>query len=315
MFKTSHLQELKRRYASMYASPVEEEVIEDGTIEGANQYKRDTPGQGEEDEIEEGFQLQATMALDDEGIKSKWKKGKLYVAKRDIKKAEKALGKSFKRMKKGAEPDLYYEEVEIDEEVLAEVDYKYDGKVVKISKKNFSKVHKDYKNSTKGKERMLINDPKTNGTISVPVQFEEVELGEGKYRGYDIKKQSRKDGHPLIVPALRISGANMKDMERMIDREIKKNPKLKIEEVEMDEAKGTAFPATIDTLRKIVKDKQNQVVMFKSGQARVDLFTASAMVQVYDALKKPDMKKTFEKMIADKAGFMKTQAFAMKMIG
>ena len=84
---------------------------------------------------------------------------------------------------------------------------------------------------------------------------------------------------------------------------------------EVDEAKGTAFPATIDTLRKIVKDKQNQVVMFKSGQARVDLFTASAMVQVYDALKKPDMKKTFEKMIADKAGFMKTQAFAMKMIG
>ena len=30
----------------------------------------------------------------------------------------------------------------------------------------------------------------------------------------------------------------------------------------MDEAKGTAYPATIDTLRKIVKDKQNQVVMF-----------------------------------------------------
>jgi len=124
MFKTSHLQELKRRYASMYAQPVEKEVIEDGTIEGVNQYKKDTPGQGEEVEehcgvcgqgIGEGFQLQATMALDDEGIKSKWKKGKLYVAKRDIKKAEKALGKSFKKMKKGAEPDLYYEEVELDE--------------------------------------------------------------------------------------------------------------------------------------------------------------------------------------------------------
>ena len=51
---------------------------------------------------------------------------------------------------------------------------------------------------------------------------EEIEIDEGKYRGYDIKKQSRKDGHPLIVPALRISGANMKDMKRMIDREIKK---------------------------------------------------------------------------------------------
>ena len=89
---------------------------------------------------------------------------------------------------------------------------------------------------------------------------------------------------------------------------------LVFEEVEIDE-KEAAYPATVDTLRKIVKDKQNQVVMFKSGQARVDLFTASAMVQVYDALKKPEMKKHFEKMIADKAGFMKTQAFAMKMIG
>ena len=210
MFTRSHLQELKRRYASIYAPPVEEKVIEDGTIEGANQYRKDTPGQDiekefkehcgvcgqgiEEDEVEESFELQATMALDDVGVKSKWKKGKLYVAKRDIKKAEKALGKSFKKMKKGAEPDLYYEEVELDE-------------------------------------------------------------------------------------------------------------------------KGTAYPATVDTLRKIVKDKQHQTVMFKSGKAIVDLFTASAMVQVYDALKKPDMKKTFEKMITDKAGFMKTQAFAMKMIG
>ena len=89
--------------------------------------------------------------------------------------------------------------------------------------------------------------------------------------------------------------------------------KEKKEEVELDE-KGTAYPATIDTLRMIVQDKQHQTVMFKSGKAIVDTFTASAMVQVYDALK-PALKKTFEKMITDKAGFMKTQAFAMKMIG
>ena len=65
-------------------------------------------------ELEESFALQATMALDDAGVKSKWKKGKLYVAKRDIKKAEKALAKSFKHMKKGAEPDLWHEEIEIE---------------------------------------------------------------------------------------------------------------------------------------------------------------------------------------------------------
>ena len=203
MFIRSHLEEMKRRYASMYAPPVDKEVIEDGTIEGVNQYKKDTPGQGEEvDEhcgvcgeqgIEEGFKLQATMALDDAGIKSKWKGEKLYVAKRDIKKAEKALGKSFKRMKKGAEPDLYYEEVELDE-------------------------------------------------------------------------------------------------------------------------KGTAYPATVDTLRKIVKDKQHQTVMFKSGKAMVDLFTASAIIAVYDGLKNSEHKKKLEDMIKTKEGFLKTQSFAMKMV-
>ena len=242
MFTRSHLQELKRRYASMYAPPVEEKVIEDGTIEGANQYRKDTPGQDiekefkehcgvcgqgikKEDEIEEGFQLQATMALDDEGIKSKWKKGKLYVAKRDIKKAEKALGKSFKKMKKGAEPDLYYEEVEIDE------------------------AHK-------------VECPKCKG--------EGCEHCDGK--GYHIE-----------------------------------------EEVELDE-KGTAYPATVDTLRKIVKDKQHQTVMFKSGQALVDLFTASAIIAVYDGMKKPELKKKLEDMIKTKEGFLKTQSFAMKMV-
>ena len=208
MFKTSHLQELKRRYASMYASPVEEEVIEDGTIEGRKQYQKDTPGQEfdkkfeehcgvcghgiEEVEVAESFELQATMALDDVGIKSKWKKGKLYVAKKDIKKAEKALGKSFKKMKKGAEPDLYYEEVEIDE--------------------------------------------------------------------------------------------------------------------------GTAYPSTIKNLRMIVKDKQNQVFMFDKGQARVDLFTASAIIAVYDGMKKPELKKKLEDMIKTKEGFLRTQSFAMKMV-
>ena len=65
------------------------------------------------------------------------------------------------------------EEVELDE-----AKYEYDGKVVKISKKEFAKVSKDYKNSTKGKERMMILDPKTQGSISVPVQFEEAELDE-----------------------------------------------------------------------------------------------------------------------------------------
>ena len=54
-----------------------------------------------------------------------------------------------------------------------ESNYKFDGKVVSISKANFSKVGKDYKNATPGQERMVILDPKTHGTISAPVKFTE----------------------------------------------------------------------------------------------------------------------------------------------
>ena len=42
MFRTSHLQEMKRRYGKMYAPS------EEGTDELVNQYKEDTPGQGKE---------------------------------------------------------------------------------------------------------------------------------------------------------------------------------------------------------------------------------------------------------------------------
>jgi len=276
MFTRSHLQELKRRYASIYAPSVEEKVIEDGTIEGANQYKKDTPGQNiekefkehcgvcgqgiKEDEIEEGTSLQVKMALDDAGLKGTWKNGKVYVKKRDVKKAEKALKGNV--IYKGKPPVVVGEEVEIDE-----------GKFKK------GDIVIPNMGPHKGEKHKIIHD-----------------FGDGSY---NITPQK----HPRFI---KYKQGAAKAKENQL--------KLVKEEVELDE-KGTAYPATVDTLRKIVKDKQHQTVMFKSGQAIVDLFTASAMVQVYDALKKPDMKKTFEKMITDKAGFMKTQAFAMKMIG
>ena len=81
----------------------------------------------------------------------------------------------------------------------------------------------------------------------------------------------------------------------------------------VEEAKGTAYRATVDTLKMIVKDKQHQTVMFDKGSAKVDLFTASAMLTVYKALKQPQLKKKFEDMIKSKEGFMQTQAFAMKV--
>ena len=46
---------------------------------------------GEEVEIDEGTALQVQMALSDVGLKGTWKNNKVYVKKRDVKKAEKAL--------------------------------------------------------------------------------------------------------------------------------------------------------------------------------------------------------------------------------
>jgi len=202
----------------------------------------------EEVEIEESNELQAIMALDDVGIKATInKKDQVVIKKKDLKKAEKALAKSFK---KGGEPDLYVEESEIGE---------------KIEKESYgSFITAAAKAKKEGKKTFVMGGKKYPVTIKTKISaaYEEAE----------------------------------------------------VEEAKLYAAKGTAYPATIDTLKMIVKDKQNQTIMFKDGKAMVDLFTASAMTQVYDALKKPEIKKSFEKMILDKAGFLKAQGFAMKMI-
>jgi len=314
---------MKRRYASMYASPVEEEVIEDGTIEGVNQYKKDTPGQ--EADIDEGTALQVKMALGDVGLKGTWKNEKVYVKKRDVKKAEKALKGNV--IYRGKPPVVVGEEVEIDEAKKPTRDTGMEcmecGKKfrAKLSTLQYGKTKCPKCKSTdidfafgesvemdEANEFWAVIDKAKGGEVMAVSSDEK-----GAKSSVKMSNFSKHDYHfgkdPRTLKIVKVAGSYKKG-EKMIGTKLSYK-----EEVEVDEAKGTAYPATIDTLRMIVKEKQHQVVMFKSGKAIVDLFTASAMVQVYDALKKPDMKKTFEKMITDKAGFMKTQAFAMKMVG
>jgi len=323
MFIRSHLQEMKRRYASMYASPVEEEVIEDGTIEGVNQYKKDTPGQ--EADIDEGTALQVKMALGDVGLKGTWKNEKVYVKKRDVKKAEKALKGNV--IYRGKPPVVVGEEVEIDEAKKPTRDTGMEcmecGKKfrAKLSTLQYGKTKCPKCKSTdidfafgesveidEANEFWAVIDKAKGGEVMAVSSDEK-----GAKSSVKMSNFSKHDYHfgkdPRTLKIVKVAGSYKKG-EKMIGTKLSYK-----EEVEVDEAKGTAYPATIDTLRMIVKEKQHQTIMFKSGKAIVDLFTASAMVQVYDALKKPDMKKTFEKMITDKAGFMKTQAFAMKMVG
>ena len=68
-------------------------------------------------------------------------------------------------------------------------------------------------------------------------------------------------------------------------------------------------------MRNIVKKQQMQRVKFKDGKsASIDMFTASAMTKVYDALNKDNQTKFKDMINKDKKSFMAMQAFAMKSV-
>ena len=81
---------------------------------------------------------------------------------------------------------------------------------------------------------------------------------------------------------------------------------IQAEEVELDEA-------VMDTLQKIVKDKQAKSVKFASGHTRkVDHFTASALTQVHNALNDDNKKKFADMVHKSPEHFMKASDFAFK---
>ena len=84
------------------------------------------------------------------------------------------------------------------DESISEAEYEYDGKVAHISQDEFKKVHSDFKNDTPGEERMVILDPETGGTISVLVQFTDVNeynqggtMSPGEMRGSQAQSQAQ----------------------------------------------------------------------------------------------------------------------------
>jgi hypothetical protein len=346
MLQTSHLQELKQRYASMYIQQEDTEEVE--VSEGIRDFKLgdavkfvndDSDFLGQTGKITSlsgnGISQKATVKLDKGGksvtnvlvkvdlikeeVAEGWKKGKYTIKDENGKilgtyssggKAKKVMDDL---MQKGDYPELtvsMVEEVEVDEsnELQAIMALDDVGIEASINKKDQVVVKKK---DLKKAEAALKKSFKKGGAPEL--HGEEVE----------IEEKIEKESYGSFITAAAKAKKEGKKTFMMGGKKYPVTIKQKIsaayEEAEVEEAKlyaakGTAYPATIDTLKMIVREKQNQTVMFKSGQAIVDLFTASAMVQVYDALKKPEMKKTFEKMIGDKAGFLKTQEFAMKMI-
>jgi len=71
----------------------------------------------------------------------------------------------------------------------------------------------------------------------------------------------------------------------------------------------------MNVLKDIVVKKQMKPVKFKDGTMKVDMFTASAITQVYNKVNM-DNKKKLEKMVnGTKGQFMALQSKVMKMVG
>ena len=70
----------------------------------------------------------------------------------------------------------------------------------------------------------------------------------------------------------------------------------------------------LSTLERIIDKKQEMPVSFQDGKGKVDMFTASAIMQVYDAVN-DDNKSKMKDALSTKAGFMKMAKFAMGKIG
>ena len=95
---------------------------------------------------------------------------------------------------------------------------------------------------------------------------------------------------------------------KIVTQEQKKNKK-DVEDEDENPVGKSYNEAAIDDLRKIVKTKS----MGKVSGTKVDLFSASAMVKVYDALNDKNRAKV-DKMLKDKRGVMTFADFAMSQM-
>jgi hypothetical protein len=102
--------------------------------------------------------------------------------------------------------------------------------------------------------------------------------------------------------------------ERKAKREAMKSKLAqKVQENTLERASHLAED-NVDVLKKVVKDKQHQNIKFKDGNMKVDLFTASAVTQVFDMVNKSNQEKMRKLINGKKAEFMKIADFALSKV-
>lgn len=100
-------------------------------------------------------------------------------------------------------------------------------------------------------------------------------------------------------------------------REMKKQSKLaaKVQENTINrEHEYLLAEDNVDVLKNIVKNKQNKSIKFKDGSMKVDLFTASAVTQVFDLVNKSNQEKMKKLINGKKSDFQKIANFALSKI-
>ena len=124
-----------------------------------------------------------------------------------------------------------------------------------------------------------------------------------------VKKKKKKN---MYDGRTREAKAFVKRMEML---RAKRESKLQ-KKVQENTLEQTSYFAedNLDVLRKIVKDKQNQNIRFKDGNMKVDLFTASAVTQVYDMVNRSNQQKMLKLLNGKKAEFMKIANFALSKV-
>ena len=103
--------------------------------------------------------------------------------------------------------------------------------------------------------------------------------------------------------------------ERKAKREAKSKLAQKVQENTLNrEHEYLLVEDNVDILKNIVKNKQNKNIKFKDGSMKVDLFTASAITQVFDKVNRSNQKKMKDMINGKKAQFMKIADFALSKV-
>lgn len=193
-----------------------------------------------------------------------------------------------KEMAAGETDEEFYESYSNDGKTVTISDYQPEGEANSHKKFNLRKqIHR-------GEDGKLIKSPYGGYKVSFHGNAEDVKAYAEKSLGEASKKQKPFYDKPL----------KEEDKEAVAARD---------EFLKVMDMKPKSSNKAIDTIKKIVADKQNQQVKFDDGKMKVDLYTASAISQVYDAVK-PETQEKIDNMLRTKEGMLKMSNFAFSKI-